>query len=355
MLNYNYFKNKKVLITGHTGFKGSWLAFWLNLIGSKVIGFSLKPNKNQKLYRMLNLKKKVTNCFGDIRNEKKLQFVIKKYKPDLIFHLAAQPILGDSYIDPKYTYETNSIGTLNLLECLRKNKKIKSCIFVTSDKCYYNKETRKGYKESDKLGGKDPYSGSKASAEIIFQSYYHSFFKDTNLPGIATARAGNVIGGGDFTKYRLIPDIIKSVLGNKPIKVKNPNSTRPWQHILDPLNGYLLLSYLLVKNKKKFNGASYNFGPKKRSIKKVMYLVKEIKKRTNFKKEISIRNKDGFKESNLLSLNITKAIKEMKWAPKLSIDESLKLTLDWYLEMKKKNKNFQGLSEKQIRDYMRRT
>ena len=353
MIDYNFFKKKTILITGHTGFKGSWLSYWLYLLGANVIGYSLRPNKNQKLFQYLRLNDKIINIFGDIQELENLNKTIKKYKPSIVFHLAAQSIVGESYKNSKYTFLVNSIGTLNLLECLKKNKSVKSCVFVTSDKCYYNQELKRGYTENDILGGQDPYSGSKACAEIIFQTYYHSYFKNNINLSIATARAGNVIGGGDFTQYRLVPDVIKSIIENKNIKIKNPRSTRPWQHVLEPLNGYLRLSHFMFKNKKKLHGESFNFGPKPKSIKNVSYIVKKIIEISKIKKVKVLKINKKFTESNLLSLNIKKVKYYIGWEPKLNINQSLRLTIDWYKLMKKNPKMIQNFTKKQILNYMK--
>lgn len=234
----NIYKNKKVLITGHTGFKGSWLTLWLLLLGAKVIGYSLPPNTNPNLFSELKLSKEIIDIRGDIRDIKKIKKIIKKYKPDIIFHLAAQPIVKISYENPIETIETNILGTSNLLEASKNYNFIKGIINVTSDKCYLNKESIFGYRETDKLGGFDPYSASKACSEILTSAYRKSFFKDKKTL-ISSVRAGNVIGGGDWSKFRIIPDCIKSITKNKDIIIRNPSSIRPWQFVLEPLSGYL--------------------------------------------------------------------------------------------------------------------
>jgi CDP-glucose 4,6-dehydratase len=269
-----FYKKKKVLITGATGFKGSWLAFWLSKIGAKVYTIGNNPNKNKNLFYGLNLEKKTKLSILDIRNYSKLNLVIKKIKPEIIFHLAAQPLIFKSYKIPKKTYETNALGTLNLLESCRQNKSLKSLICVTSDKCYESNYSLKGFKETDKLGGKDPYSGSKACAEIITKTYAESFFQNSKV-GIATARAGNVIGGGDWSDNRLIPDAVRSIKRGKTIIIRNPKFNRPWQHVLEPLYGYLWLGYNLSVNKKKFS-CPWNFGTNKNTVTNVEQIVKLI-------------------------------------------------------------------------------
>ena len=241
----NFYKKKKVLITGNTGFKGSWLTFILNELGAEIIGYSNSILSNPNMFQMLNLKKKITFIKNDIRNFKALTSVFKEYKPEVVFHLAAQPLVKKSYQDPLLTLSTNAYGSLNVLECCRLEKSVKSLIYVTSDKCYENQEHTKGYKETDRIGGYDPYSSSKAAAEYIFNGYYKSFFN--NKIGAASVRAGNVIGGGDWSNDRLIPDCIKAIKDKKKIIIRNPKSTRPWQHVLDPLFGYLKLAFYLEK------------------------------------------------------------------------------------------------------------
>ena len=235
-----FYRNKKILVTGATGFKGAWLCLWLKIMGAKVYGIGYKPNNNKRLFDQLNLSKKIYFNYVDVRNYKKMNNFILKTKPQIVFHLAAQPIISKSYEKPMYTYEVNSLGTLNLIDIIKKNKFIKSAIFITSDKCYESNHSTVGFKENDKLGGIDPYSGSKACAEIIVNTYYQSYFKDKIKTGIATARAGNVIGGGDWSKDRLVPDSIKFLNKKKIIIIRHPNFNRPWQHVLEPLFGYLI-------------------------------------------------------------------------------------------------------------------
>ena len=237
---YNFYKNKKVLVTGATGFKGSWLSYWLHILGAKVFAIGYTPNKNKNLFYSLNLHKKININILDIRNKKKLNYYINKIKPQIVFHLAAQPLILESYKEPYKTYEVNTFGTLNILEICTKFSFVKSLICVTSDKCYESNFSTKGFKETDRLGGVDPYSGSKAAAEIIIKTYTESFKK--KKLGIASARAGNVIGGGDQSQNRLIPDIVNCLNKRKKIFIRNPDFNRPWQHVLDPLYGYLILA-----------------------------------------------------------------------------------------------------------------
>ncbi len=334
MKNKNLFlksyKNLKVLVTGSTGFKGAWLSFWLNYLGSKVVGVGLRPEKDSIIFQSLNLNKKIKQYYININNFKKLNSVVKKEKPDLIFHLAAQSIVSLSYEEPISTFETNILGSLNILETVRKNK-INGLVYITSDKCYLNIGKKNSYKESDILGGLDNYSSSKASAEIIFNSYFKSYHVKNYLTTGST-RAGNVIGGGDFKKDRIVPDVIKALKSNKKIFIRNPNSTRPWQHVLEPLSGYLILGHKLIKRELSSKiEPHWNFGPLRKNCKKVIQIVKLLN--INWKKnknKIVIKKSNKFYESQLLSLNINKAKKELSWQPRLSLYETIKLTTNWY-------------------------
>ena len=332
----NFFKNKKVLVTGHTGFKGAWLSFYLYLMGSRVMGISLKPSTKPSLFDILKLKKKIDSYFLNINDRKKIEKKILKFKPDLIFHLAAQALIKNSYNDPLKTWNTNLIGSINILEILRKLKNQCICVMITSDKCYKNSEKINGYVEDDILGGTDPYSASKAATEIAFNSYFKSFLKDTNHR-LVTARAGNVIGGGDWSSHRIIPDCIKSTVKGKKVKIRNPKATRPWQHVIEILNGYLELSKKLSSNKK-INGQSFNFGPKKNEIISVSKILEYIKNDwPGFK---WIKSKNTIKnETDLLVLNTKKAKKILNWSTRLSVKQATNLTIEWYREFYKSGKN----------------
>lgn len=338
-----FYKNKNVLITGHTGFKGSWLSIWLSSMGANVYGISLKEKK-LSMFAKCNLKKifNKKNYYIDIRNYNKLKKKILEIKPEIIFHLAAQPIVKNSFDDPINTFETNILGTAHILEISRKLKKIKSIVVITTDKCYEDLK-KGGYKEIDKLGGDDPYSASKACSEILSNCIYKSFFK--KKINLSTARAGNVIGGGDYSNKRLVPDIIKSLNKKKTLIVRNPNQIRPWQHVLDPLYGYLILG---SKNKS-FSG-SWNFGPKSKNI-RVIDFIKIFQKNFLIKIKTKIK-KECFKETNVLNLNIDKSKKYLKWIPKLPIEETAKLTANWYKYSFKKEKiNLLEFTMKQIKHY----
>ena len=324
------YKNLKVLITGSTGFKGAWLANWLLLLGAKVVGVGLKPEKDSIIFNSLKLNKKIKQYFVDIKNFNKINFIIKKEKPDIIFHLAAQSIVSMSYDKPLETFGTNVIGSANILESVRING-IPNLVYITSDKCYLNLDKKGSYKETDILGGLDNYSSSKASAELVFSSYFHSYYKKDFLTKVS-ARAGNVIGGGDFKKDRVVPDVIKSLKTGKRILLRNPKATRPWQHVLEPLSGYLTLGQKLINRKLKSNLIpSWNFGPHKKNCKQVNFIVQLlIREWGDRKQKIMLKKNKNFHESQLLSLNIQKAKKELLWEPRLTLDETVKLTVDWY-------------------------
>jgi len=348
MLNLKFFKGKKIFITGHTGFKGSWLAYILYLSGAKVAGYSLKPKNKVDNFYLLKLDKKIQNYFGDIRDKKNLSKEIKKFKPDIIFHLAAQALVKESYINPKFTFSTNIIGTMNVLETLREVKSVKSAIIITSDKCYRNYEKKSGYSEEDELGGEDPYSASKAAAENIFFSYIKSFFRNKKKIGLVSVRAGNVIGGGDWSQDRIIPDLIKSIILKKQFIIRSPKSTRPWQHIFDLLNGYLILSKKIY-GKNKFNG-SWNFGPNKSHV-TVQEVISKLIKILGIKKLFLIKANKKLKETSLLSLKVNKSKKYLKWKPKLSLQQTLKIIADWYICYIDDRKNIEKFSKKQVENF----
>jgi len=347
----NIFKNKRVIVTGHTGFKGSWLATWLTLLGAKVTGISNNIPTNPSHFKYLKLKNKIDNRKLDIRDLKKLKKIFKSKKPDYVFHLAAQSLVKKSYLNPKYTLETNTIGTLNVLESLKEVKKKCFAVLITSDKVYKNIETKRGYKENDVLGGKDPYSASKASTEIVIKSYVDSFFpmKKTNI-FIAIARAGNVIGGGDWSENRLIPDCVKSWAKNRKVLIRNPQSTRPWQHVLEAVWGYLLLAINLKKNKR-FHGEAFNFGPDNKSNHNVIRVVKTIKKYWQGISWTTKKRRRGFHESNILKLNSNKAKTLLKWRCILTFNETMKMVSEWYKNFYFGRKFSRNYTVIQIKEY----
>ena len=341
----NIYKNKKVLIIGHTGFKGSWLTIWLMNLGAKISGYSLpyKLNSGHLDKKILN---KISHYEGDVRNYDKLLRLIKKIKPEIIFHLAAQALVKKSYKEPINTFETNMVGTVNVLNSIRNVNSIKAAVIITSDKVYKNVNKKEGYKENDILEGSDPYSASKSCAEIISKSYINSFFKN-NQKFVCIARAGNVIGGGDWSEDRIVPDVVKSVIKKKKLIIRSPNATRPWQHVLEPLSAYLLIGKELLKRNKKINGHSFNVGPNFRKF----YTVKNILDRfkLDFKKLSwkTIKNNE-LKEANLLHLNSKKIKRFLKWKSTLSYEQTVQFTSKWYLNFLKNKKNSLNYSFKQI-------
>ena len=327
----NFWQNKKVFITGHTGFKGTWLCIILNHLSAKISGYSLKPINNS-LFTKSKIEKKIfSNNYSDIKNISKLKKELKRFKPEIIFHLAAQPLVLESYKDPINTFETNIYGTLNLLESIRKIKSIKSVVIVTTDKVYKINKKKDIYEEQDELGGLDPYSASKVGTEIILNSYIKSFFMNTPLKNkISSARSGNVIGGGDFSKNRLVPDIIKSINNKKKVIIRNPNHIRPWQHVLEPLLGYLTLAEKQYVNKlsnKNIINHTWNFGPNKKNFKSVLNIVNYMKKKKNFK--YIIKKDYIYTETNSLKLNSLKAKIELNWMGKWNLKQALEKTMEW--------------------------
>mgnify|MGYP001112907835 CR=1 FL=1 len=333
----NYFKdvykNKKVLVTGHTGFKGSWLSLWLLKLGANVIGYSLEPPTQPNLFDSIKLKNKITHILGDLRDENHLFNVFEKYKPEFVFHLAAQPLVRLSYTEPKLTYETNIIGTINVLEAVRKTDSVRVCVVITTDKCYENKEWVYGYRETDPMGGYDPYSSSKACAELIVSAYRNSFFNPKDYDKIhnialSSVRAGNVIGGGDWGEDRLIPDCVKTLSKNKIINIRNPQATRPWQYVLEPLSGYLLLGSKMYKDGKRYSSA-WNFGPNDNDIITVEEIVKSvIKKWGNGDYKVNMSSQPH--EASLLKLDTSKARTFLGWKPVYNVCEAIKRTINWY-------------------------
>lgn len=346
----NIYRNKKVFITGHTGFKGSWLSIWLQTLGAKVCGYSLKPNTNPSMYRELDIENKIEkSIIGNILDYEKLEDSINDFQPEIIFHLAAQPIVRLSYKEPKLTYETNVIGTLNVLEVARKCKSVKAFVNVTTDKCYENKEIARGYKEDEPMGGYDMYSSSKGCVEIMSSSYRRSFLQEEDSMSMATARAGNVIGGGDWAEDRLIPDCIRYINQNKAIEIRNPIAVRPWQHVLEPLSGYLLLGQKLLETGKDY-AEGFNFGPSEESVLKVSEVAQKIIDNYN-KGEVIVHKKDNLHEANLLMLNIEKAKTVLNWTPTYTANEAIKETVEWYKHFYAKDTDMYQYTIQQIKNY----
>jgi CDP-glucose 4,6-dehydratase len=347
-----FWKNKKVFLTGHTGFKGSWFSIFLNLLGAEVAGYSLTPTTKKSLFYLTKLSSQIhTSTIGDLRDYNKLKKSILKFSPDFIVHMAAQSLVRESYFSPKYTYEVNTLGTINILNILNELNFVKTALIVTSDKVYSNNNRKKFFKENDLLGGFDPYSNSKSCAELAVSAYNHSFFKNKKI-FVATARSGNVIGGGDFSKDRILPDYFRSLEKNLKLILRSPNSIRPWQHVLDPLYGYLLLLMKLHK-KQIVSGSSFNFGPNNKNNKSVYEVINLMNKNFNNSVKIKKNNRPKiFYESKILMLNSNKSKKELKWKTKYNLEQSVKLTSLWFKQsIIKKNKNILKVTQDQIRDY----
>ncbi len=333
-MDLSIYKGKKVFITGHTGFKGSWMAYWMQSLGADVVGYSLPPNTNPNHFELLNLD--IKSYLNNICDLSLLQKALTEVKPDIIFHLAAQPLVRYSYQNPIETYQTNVMGTLNVMEAARNCESVKAIVVITTDKCYENKEQLKGYVESDRMGGYDPYSSSKGCAELAVSSYRNSFFnlneyQKSHQVLLATARAGNVIGGGDWSLDRLIPDLIFGAINGKKAQIRYPNAIRPWQHVLEPIFGYLMLGERLLKGEKEFAEA-WNFGPEEDevlTVGEVLKFSKNIWSKINYEIEA---NQVKLHEANLLKLNIEKAKTKLDWKPKWTNQQSIQKTIEWYKE-----------------------
>ena len=346
----NFYKNKRVFVSGATGFKGAWLCSWLLKLGAKVYASGYNPNQNKNLFYKLKLNNKVKLKIFDIRDFKKLEKFLKVSRPSIIFHLAAQPLILKSYDDPYLTFTVNYLGSTNIMECARKLRFIKSVILVTTDKVYESSGKTVGFKEEDLLGGIDPYSASKSSTELMIRAYRESFFKNKVQCGISSVRAGNVIGGGDWSKNRLIPDSIRASIKNKVIVLRNPNFNRPWQFVLEPLKGYLILAKKQFKEPFKYSSA-WNFGNKSKSITTVSQIVEYI---INFWGSGKLKKHSNIKryEQENLQLNSSKAVKLLKWKPTYNIKQSVKVTTEWYFNVLKLKKKPSEVTNRQIQEYM---
>ena len=345
-----FFLKKKVLITGHTGFKGSWLSLWMHYMGADVLGISNGIISKPSNFEILKLDKKIKTKIVDIRKFNDVKKVIKNFKPDYIFHLAAEAIVKRAYQNPKNTWNTNTNGTINILETLRNYNKKVTVVVITSDKVYKNLEVLRGYKEDDVLGNFDPYSASKASADLATQSYISSFLKKKKNIKISIARAGNVIGGGDWAEGRLIPDCVRSWSNNKVVVLRNPNSTRPWQHVLDVLYGYILLCINLSQNNK-INGEAFNFGPNIEKNNEVINVVKKMQSLWT-KAKWKLNTNSNFYESKLLHLNSSKAHRLLKWKCNLNLKKTIFFTISWYKFYYNNRKNIYNFSISQIKDFL---
>ncbi len=341
------YRGKTVLVTGHTGFKGSWLALWLHRLGANVVGYALPPTGPQDNFMLCKLDELIDDIHGDIRDMKALRAVFDEYRPDMVFHLAAQAIVRESYARPAETVETNVMGTVNVLECVRQFEETQAAVIVTSDKCYENREQLWGYRECDPMGGYDPYSASKGCAELVAAAWRRSF------PGkaIATARAGNVIGGGDWAAHRILPDCVRALRAGMPVEVRSPQAVRPWQHVLEPLSGYLALMQRLLHDPDKFAGP-WNFGPCADSIVPVQTVVEQFLKLWGSGSWADCSCPTDPHEATLLSLDCTKARALLGWKPQLSLDEGLKWAADWYRRFE--GTDVRAICQRQMEDYSAR-
>ncbi len=332
-VNTNFWYGKRVLLTGHTGFKGSWLSLWLQSMGAQVVGYALTPPTNPSLFEIAEVGKGMTSIIGDIRDLERLRTVFAEHKPEIVIHMAAQALVRYSYIEPVETYSTNVMGTVNLFEAVRNTNSVKAVVNVTSDKCYENREWVWGYRESEAMGGHDPYSNSKGCAELVTAAYRNSYFHSDKYKehgiAVATGRAGNVIGGGDWAEDRLIPDIMRAITQGKPVNIRNPDAIRPWQHVLEPLSGYLLLAQKLHEE-----GAAYaegwNFGPDDEDAQPVQWIVEKLTKAWDERASWVLDGGNHPHEAHYLKLDCSKAKARLDWHPKWHLEDSLGAITDWY-------------------------
>ncbi len=348
----NSFDGKKVVITGHTGFKGAWLCSWLLELGAEVVGIALDPITEPSHFSVANLSHSIKDLRIDIRDKESLKNVFVDAQPDFVFHLAAQALVRRSYDDPIETWQTNVIGTLNVLEALRAINKPCAAVIITSDKCYDNVEWVWGYRETDAMGGPDPYSASKGAAELAIKSHIKSYFpKETSLVRVASARAGNVIGGGDWSVDRIVPDCVKAWANGVSVELRNPHSTRPWQHVLEPLSGYLVQAISLYENLD-MHGESFNFGPLAQHNHSVLDLVSEMSRYWDKVKWVDLSRKiEGPYESGLLKLNCDKSLYHLKWRAVMNFEDTVKMTAEWYKAYYQKKSNMFDLTLSQINEY----
>ena len=345
------YRGRRVLVTGHTGFKGSWLVMWLQHLGADVSGFSDRVSTTPAMFDLLDLGGKMKHRLGDIRDRARLAEVIDEVQPEFVFHLAAQALVLESHKDPLATFETNIMGMANLLECIRERPWIKVAVLVTSDKAYRNNEWDWGYRETDVLGGLDPYSGSKSCAELVVHSYYHSFLQHAPTK-IATARAGNVIGGGDWAANRLVPDCIRAWSAGETVRVRRPQATRPWQHVLEPLSGYLWLGACLYHGHDGLDGEPINFGPDSQQDMTVADLIDAMSTRwPGVRWEAGDQDGDDGLEATLLRLSCEKAMQRLGWRAVLDLPTTVKMTVEWYRQWSEENASLHSLTIKQIEHY----
>lgn len=352
-MNPAFWKNKRVLITGHTGFKGSWLSLWLQGKGTCVIGYALPPPTTPSFFEIGEIAEPMVSIEGDVRDLEYLISVIKKHEPEIVIHMAAQSLVRYSYQHPLETYETNVMGTLNVLEAIRQTRTVRAALIITSDKCYQNREWVWGYRENDAMGGNDPYSSSKGCAELVTNAYRKSFFSKSEKSEprvyVASARAGNVIGGGDWGEDRLIPDIMKAVINNKSVVIRNPNAVRPWQHVLEPLNGYLGLIENLWKQGSQFEGG-WNFGPIDDDCKPVGWILKALNNLWDGGIQWELDTVENPYEASYLKVDSSKSSNLLGWSTKLPVSKALAWVVEWYQDYLRQQ-NMRRLSEEQIQRY----
>ena len=354
-MNPSFWRGKKVFLTGHTGFKGTWLSLWLQQLGAQVTGYALPPPTHPSLFEVAQVAQGMTSIIGDIRDVTMLSNAMRQAAPDIVIHMAAQPLVRRSYVDPVETYSTNVMGTVHLLESIRQTPTVRAVVNVTSDKCYENKEWVWGYRESEPMGGFDPYSSSKGCAELVSAAYRNSYFNIAKHAGhpvaMATARAGNVIGGGDWSENRLIPDILRAIEKSQCVSVRNPQAIRPWQHVLEPLSGYLVLAKELSE-KGFLHREPFNFGPKTEQNYTVSELVAKLSSYWDSAQNIELKEDHSPPpESQLLKLNCDKAQNILKWETVLDLDETIQFTAEWYLGFQKAPDDIRCLTENQIDKY----
>ena len=354
MINKDFWSGKKVFITGNTGFKGSWLCLWLISMGAKVTGYALNPPTHPSLYELCKVNEYIQYFVCDIRNQHRLNQAIQGTKPDIVFHMAAQPLVRESYNNPVETYSINTIGTVNLLEAVRQVGDVKAVVNVTTDKCYENKEWVWGYWEKEPMGGYDPYSNSKACSELITSCYRHSFFNTSKYNehgvGLASSRAGNVIGGGDWASDRLVPDIIRALIKGEKVLIRNPHAIRPWQHVLDCLGGYMVLAEKLYENGPMYSCA-WNFGPNQEDAKTVEWIVSRISSKWDTEVSYEIDTREHPHEANFLKLDCSKARMELGYSPRWNIEQAIDRVVEWTIAYKN-NSDMKQICMNQIAEYM---
>jgi len=348
------YKGKRVLVTGNTGFKGSWLSVWLHQLGAEVFGLSDRVPTTPSMFEVLQLERIVRHYTADVRDGTTVTRIFQEVSPDFVFHLAAQPIVGVSYTDPVQTITTNAVGTVHVLEAIRKFTHPCQVVLITSDKCYENVEWIYGYRETDRLGGKDIYSASKAAAEILIYAYYHSFFKSSSSIRLASVRAGNVIGGGDWAEKRLVPDAVRSWASGTPVVIRNPQSTRPWQHVLEPLSGYLVTGQHLA-GESSLHGQAFNFGPPSDQVYSVEQVLAGLARHWSFSKLSSWYTVEPapFHEAGLLKLSCDKANAMLQWWPTLDFEQTIRFSAEWYSCFYDDQQDMLVFTQKQIEKYVR--